>query len=169
MRAQRARSRRLCSRTSRPLAAAFSVPRRDRIGSDESEERRRRVAAPRRYPNQCAQKRQRPSDFSLSPLKVLVGRVGIEPTTNGLRVHGTAARALPKCKKRMGVSGDVPSDQRRPNICRTKSRRCWSGAALFEPRQRFSAAAAELFPNAPRRRDGLSRQRRAPTLDAGKQ
>ena len=31
--------------------------------------------------------------FLARPLKVLVGRVGIEPTTNGSRVQGTAVRA----------------------------------------------------------------------------
>jgi len=53
------------------------------------------------------------------PLKVLVGRVGIEPTTNGLRVQGTRAGAGRKPQKRNGDFAGTRIVSPRPNLCRT--------------------------------------------------
>jgi len=76
----------------------------------------------------------------------MVGRVGIEPTTNGLRVQGTRAPGARKPKKRNGGFADV-----RPAVRdRTYAEPYvsgWSGADPSKPRQRLSAAGAEPFPN----------------------
>ena len=53
------------------------------------------------------------------PLKVLVGRVGIKPTTNGLRVQGTRAGAGRKPQKRNGDFAGTRIVSPRPNLCRT--------------------------------------------------
>ena len=122
-------------------------------------------APPYAIPNQTRsrEKTEGPT-ISRQALAVLVGRVGIEPTTNGLRVQDTRARARRKPMKRNGRFAGTRTAAPRPNLCRTKSRPCWSGAALFKPRQRLSAVAAEPFPNV--RRVGATRhqQARAPSI-----
>ena len=94
-----------------------------------------------------APKRQRAQRFLASPRVLLVGRVGIEPTTNGLRVQGTRAGAGRKPKNSNDRFARERTAAPRPNLCRTKSRRRWLRAAFFKPCQRLSAAATEPFPN----------------------
>jgi hypothetical protein len=65
-------------------------------------------------------KRPRAQHLRAKPLKVLVGRVGIEPTTNGLRVRRTRAPGARKLKKRNGGFAGARTAAPRPNLCRTR-------------------------------------------------
>ena len=72
-----------------------------------------------------------PSDFSPGPRVLLVGRVGIEPTTNGLRVQGTCAPGARKPKKRNGgFAGVRPAVRDRTYAEPYVSG--WSGADPFQ-------------------------------------
>ena len=87
--------------------------------------------------------------ISRQALKVLVGRVGIEPTTNGLRVQRTRVTGARKGKKRNGRLARERTPALRPNLCRTKSRRWGSGVVSFKPRQRLSRQRRTVPERAP--------------------
>jgi hypothetical protein len=53
------------------------------------------------------------------PKFLLVGRVGIEPTTNGLRVQATRATSKRKAKKANRFLAGVGAPGSRPNLSRT--------------------------------------------------
>lgn len=84
--------------------------------------------------------------------------------TNGLRVQGIRAGGGCKPKKRNDRFARERTPALRPNLCRTKSRPCWSGAALLKQRQRLSAVAAEPFPNVRRVVAARYQQARAPSI-----
>ena len=91
-----------------PYAAAVCNSRHDRHAP------RYRIDAP-------APKKTKAQRFLAKPLSVLVGRVGIEPTTNGLRVQGTRETQLRKFKNRKTFRGRGPVLGCRPNLCRTRT------------------------------------------------
>ena len=84
-----------------------------------------------------------------NPSILLVGRVGIEPTTNGLRVQRTRVTGARKGKKRNGRLARERTPALRPNLCRTKSRRWGSGVVSFKPRQRLSRQRRTVPERAP--------------------
>ena len=92
-------------------------------------------APPCAIPNQRAvQKKTRAQHLRAKPLKVLVGRVGIEPTTNGLRVRGTGARARRKPRKRNGRFVCTRTAAPQPNLCRIKKSALLVGCGPFSNR-----------------------------------